>query len=121
VDEQLEASGVDASQRLDRHARLDPTDEPARAHQSEVDLAALERLAQDGAALDGRMLDVGEAFLLQQLLGHVRGSDAVRGVDAAADQLDLAGLAAEPDRGHFGRAFVGEGAPGTENGCGAGR
>ena len=118
---QLEAAWVNAGERLDRHARLDPADEPARAQEAEVDLLALERLAVLGPALHEDMLNVGETLRFQQPLGHVRWRDAVRGIGAAADQLDLAGLAADSNRRDFGRAFVGEGAPGTENGCGAGR
>ena len=78
--EQLEAADVHAGDDRDLFAGLDRDEQRRREVQREVDLAAGDQFRLPGAGVGHHVADVGEAFLLQQLLGDVLGRDA----DAAA-------------------------------------
>ena len=109
--EQLEAAGMHARHHRDRHAVIEATDGPWREHETEVDLAALERLGERRTVPRDHVADVGEPFRMQQLLGHELGREADRVIKL---------LTLDPDRGHLRRPLVGERCPGAEDACGAG-
>jgi hypothetical protein len=62
VHEQLEASGMDACEHRDGHARIQPDGGAHRDEQAEVQFAARERLRRPLTCRHEDVLDVGEAF-----------------------------------------------------------
>ncbi len=96
VREQLVAADMQAAERDQRQAGIEMVDDGAGEAGPEVDLTASHHLRRAEAAGGFHVLDIGEAFGAQELLGDVQGGEADPGREGQAD------------RGRLRRPFVGE-------------
>jgi hypothetical protein len=106
--EQLEASDMNPAQQDDRHFPVDLNDERRHERHTDIDRAGGEGRVDVGI-YHVDVLDIGEAFALEQLLGHVLRGNA------------NPGNICESDGGRFRRGFLSKRSRCADESCGAGR
>jgi hypothetical protein len=89
VRKQLETSRVHAGHDRDRLAGIDRDQERRREDHAEIDLAMRDPLRIRNAATGLHVVDIGEAFGTQQLLGDILRGNADAGTPTDADRSRL--------------------------------